>query len=165
MTDLELLHSQFAYGDWANDRLVAAAEPLSAEQLDQRFDIGMGSLRRTIMHVLVGEEVWLARWRGETQKMWGGENEPLPPAGMTPRFEAMRAARAAFFGTLRAGDLDREQVYRDSKGSQFRAALRDMLIQGFVHSTHHRAQAVNILRRLGQPAPELDFMMHARRPA
>jgi uncharacterized damage-inducible protein DinB len=40
-----------------------------------------------------------------------------------------------------------------------------MLLQLCYHATHHRAQAVNILRRLGTQAPELDYMMRIREPA
>jgi hypothetical protein len=43
------------------------------------------------------------------------------------------------------------QNYRDSKGSLFKATLNDMLIQNVMHSTHHRAQIVNAIRRVGQP--------------
>jgi uncharacterized damage-inducible protein DinB len=39
-----------------------------------------------------------------------------------------------------------------------------MLLQGALHSKHHQAQAVNILRRLGAAWPELDYMMHVRKP-
>lgn len=166
MTDLALLRTLFDYGDWANDQLLAAATSLSAAHLDQPFDIGPGSLRRALLHILIGEEVWLARWRGEVETKWGGEKETVEPPAMRDRFAALRSSRDAFLSALRPGDLDRAQTYRDSKGSLFTATLRDMLIQGHVHSTHHRAQAVNILRRLGlgTPPPELDYMMRARRP-
>lgn len=167
MTDLDLLRHLFAYGDWANDQLVGAGAPLSADQLDRPFDIGPGSLRRTLLHILIGEEVWLARWQGEVERKWGGEREPVEPATIAARFTSLRAPRTAFLSGLRASDLDRVQTYRDSKGSLFTATLRDMLIQGHMHGTHHRAQAVNILRRLGlgTPPPELDYMMHVRTPA
>ncbi len=164
MTEIGLLQRMLGYGDSANDQLLAGARALDDQGLDQPFDIGPGSLRRTLMHILVGEEVWLSRWKGVSETPWGDEKAKLTPDQIAARFKAVRNARDEFLAPLSPGELDREQVYRDSKGSLYRATLREMLLQGVVHSTHHRAQAVNILRRLGRPAPELDFMMGCRRP-
>jgi uncharacterized damage-inducible protein DinB len=60
--------------------------------------------------------------------------------------------------------LAADQVYRDSKGSLFRATLHEMMLQGINHSVHHRAQAVNMIRRLGGPIVEVDFMYWRRQP-
>jgi uncharacterized damage-inducible protein DinB len=47
-----------------------------------------------------------------------------------------------------------------------------MVLQMFVHSTHHRAQAVNMLRHVGAVMPvsgnaagQVDYMMMVRVPA
>ena len=40
----------------------------------------------------------------------------------------------------------------------------DMILQGLVHSIHHRAQAVNMLRQLGLGPPEVDYMTSVRLP-
>jgi uncharacterized damage-inducible protein DinB len=61
-------------------------------------------------------------------------------------------------------ELGQMIAYRDSKGSLFAATLSDMLLQGILHSVHHRAQAVNMVRRLGGAALEMDYMTFVRRP-
>lgn len=165
MIQLETIRTLLNYGDWANDRLLQTAGVLNDEQLDRPFDMGVGSLRKTLLHIYNGEYVWLQRWQGKTETKWPSEEEPVLISTLAERFRKNYADRDAFLAALMDADLARAVVYRDSKGSLFTAALGDMLMQGCVHSLHHRAQAVNMLRRVGADAPELDYMMRIRRPA
>ena len=86
-------------------------------------------------------------------------------ATLRARFEKMTGDRDAYLARLRDADLADGVVYRDSKGSIFQASRGDMLVQMFVNSTHHRAQAANMLRQLGAGLVELDYMMSLRKPA
>ncbi len=151
--------------DWANEQLILAANPLSAEPLDRPFDMGMGSLRRTLLHIFVGECVWLQRWMGRDETKWHDETEKVSPADVGTRLHKNAAEREAFLKSVGPADLERVVQYRDSKGRLFKAPLHDMMIQMILHSAHHRAQAVNMLRRVGANAPELDYMYHVRIPA
>lgn len=161
----DLLTQLLEYSDWANVRVLDAAKGMSDEQLDKPLDIGPGSLRRILIHTYNGELVWLKRWRGEVETKWPSESEKVPAAALAERFAALWGERGEFMRKLDDAAIGREQTYRDSRGSLFRATLGDMLLQGIVHSTHHRAQAVNALRRLGGPIVELDYMMRMRQPA
>lgn len=156
-----------AYSDWANTLVLDRAADCSDDELDRPLEIGPGSgtLRRVLTHTWAGEETWLRRWREEPQVPWPNESERLSIGDLRTRFGRVWAARAGFLTSLTPERLEREQVYRDSKGSLFRATLSNMLLQGIVHSIHHRAQAVNALRRLGKDTPEVDYMMHLRKPA
>lgn len=140
MTDLALLRHLFGYGDWANDQLLAAASPLAAAQPDQPFDIGPA----------VCGDAAHPRWRGrvgwrqarrDRAEVDGREREPAEPAAIAARFAEVRALCAM-------------SSFRDSSAvpcARPRAALprqprqplqgdpvREMLVQGHVHSTHHR---------------------------
>lgn len=163
MDSLTTLRTLFAYSDDMNRRLLAAAEPLSAAQLDQPFDMGMNSLRGTLAHLLVAETVWLERQCGEGETKWPPYETTQSPAEMLAAFEKLWRRRDTFLASLTTRELERDQVYRDSKGSQFTATLHDMLTQGLVHSTHHRAQAVHMLKRVGGEFVEVDFMYWRRR--
>lgn len=163
--DLATIRVLIQYTDWSNDRLLAAAEPLEDARLDRELEVGPGTLRRALLHILSGEQVWLRRWRGEAETTWPDERERATVAQVRTRMATNRNERDDFLDTLAAGptDLGRVQPYRDSKGSLFRATLGDMLIQGVMHSKHHQAQAVNMIRRLGGEWPELDYMYRVRR--
>lgn len=153
------------YSDWANTQILAAAGALTDVQLDQPFDMSRGTLRRTLLHTYAGEHVWLQRCQGHAETPWIDEDEPAAVAAIRERFAATWRERDAFLAALTDGSLARMQTYRDSYGTLFQAALGDMLLQMHLHSTHHRAQLVSMLRRLGAPPIELDYMYWRRQPS
>lgn len=164
MVTIEGLRPLVEYNDWADRKVLAAASKCDDAALDRPFDMGMGSLRRTLIHLYNGEFVWLQRWQGKRETKWPSEEERVGPQELLGRFEQTWREREAFLRTLAGGDLGRMVVYRDSRGSEFQAALSDMLLQMLVHSTHHRSQAVNMLRQVGAGLVELDYMMALRQP-
>ena len=155
----------FRYSDWANQRLLDCCAPLADARLDQPFDIGCGSLRRTLIHLYNGEHVWLQRWRSRPETPWPDEGEIVGIPALRERFRQTAAERKDFLSSIAEEAMEQLIVYRDSRGAWFQAALADMLMQAGTHSVHHRAQIVNMLRRLGAETPELDFMYWRREPA
>lgn len=153
------------YNDWANDQLLHAAAAFTDVQLDQPFDIGPGSMRQTLLHIWAGEDTWLKRWRGLAESPWPDQADKIPMPDLTRRFEKTLQARELFIAGLTDAALAQEITYRDSKGSLFTATLSDMLIQGATHSIHHRAQAANLVRRIGGGLVDLDYMYWARQSA
>ena len=154
----------FEYSDWANTAVCEAAATLSDEQLDRPLEIGPkpGSLRRILLHILSGESVWLSRWKGNVENAWPNELVKTPVREIAQKLASIVDEQEAFLATLHEGAMECMQTYRDSKGSLFRATLRDMLLQGLIHSAHHRAQAANAIRQVGGEPPELDLMYHFR---
>ncbi len=163
--NLETSRQILAYSDWANTQVLASAAELPGDRLDQAFDLGLGSLRRNLLHTYAGEHVWLQRCKALGETRWIDENEPADVDTICERFERTWRERDAFLQTLADADLARTQTYRDSKGSLFSAPLGDMMLQMYLHSQHHRAQSANMLRRLGAKPVELDFMYWRRVPA
>lgn len=160
MIRLATIKEFLEYGAWANSRLLDAAANLSDDKLDADFPIGMGTLRRTLLHVLAGESVWLKRWHAATEPAWPDESERASIPEIRTRFTEVRRGQQAFLSARIDEDLGRCVAYRDSKGSRFETTLGDMLLQVCVHSQHHRAQLSNLLRRCGaEPIkPGLDYI-------
>ena len=157
---LTTLRELFRHNDWANERLLAAAAPLDAAALDQRVEMGPGSLRRTLQHIWHAEAVWLERWQGHTNTPWPVWLKEQGPAALREHLRATAAAREQYLDTLGAEALSEVVTYRDSRGSLFDATRGDMLIQAWHHSQHHRAQGLNMLRAAGAelPQPGLDYI-------
>ena len=164
MVDVGTIRTTLHYSDWANDQLLRAVGALTDVELDQPFDMGPGSLRRTLLHIWAGESVWFQRWQGKAETPWPDESERVGIAALAERFRDTWKRRTAWLDTLPNAKLAESVVYRDSKGSRFSTTLGDMMLQMCLHSHHHRAQTVNMIRRLGAAAPELDYMYHTRRP-
>lgn len=165
MIDPSSISAWFRYNDWADTELLRAATPLSDSQLDRPFAMGVGSLRKTLLHIWAGESVWIARAQGRTETPWPNQEEKVSVAILSERFRIAWSERAVLVESLQPDRLGRSMVYRDSKGSLFQAPLADMLRQMFIHSLHHRAQAANMLRIAAGVAIDLDYMYWIRKPA
>ncbi len=165
MVSIETIQTFLRYNDWADDEVFRASEVFSDEQLDRAFEMGRGSLRKTLMHILCGERVWVKRWQGHGQTPWPDEDEPAAITVLAERLSRVRQERDEFLRGLGGGELEKRLSYHDSLGGMFTATLGEMMLQMCVHSTHHRAQAVNMIRRLGGRAPDMDYMYWIRLPA
>ncbi len=154
----------FRYGQQMNLELLRVAGGLTAEQLDRPLDIGMGSVRRILAHVLHGEATWLARFTGHAEAPWPAAEPDISPEQIAARLAEVALQRSTFLDALDPARLSDRLAYRDSRGSQFTATLQQMLIQTVLHSHHHRAQIVNSIRRVGGHVVEVDYMYSVRQP-
>lgn len=159
--ELATIRALFEYNDWARDRLMAIAETLDDDKLDRPFEMGPGSLRKTLEHLFAAEWRWLRRWRGRPF----GENEwPRGFAAMAELWATWRETaqqRSDYLDTLADNDLDRRVCFTDPDGTTESLELRRMMLHVCTHGTHHRAQALNMLRHVGVEPPSLYFgQMH-----
>jgi uncharacterized damage-inducible protein DinB len=155
--DLDTIRILFTYQDWTRDRLMAVVEPLSDGQLDRAFEMGPGSLRETVGHLYASEWLWLARWKGRPPVR---SDVPSEFASMTALRKAWRLTadeRNAFLDTLADTDLDRSITSTGMDGNERTFTLGQMMLHACNHGTHHRAQALNMLRHVGVNPPPLDF--------
>jgi uncharacterized damage-inducible protein DinB len=151
------------YNQWANARLYKAASTLSREA--QHRDVGayFTSLHGTLNHILVADQLWLARLE-----------QNLPPHSdldviVHDDFGALQHARAnqdsaakAFIETLSDTDIAADFDYRDMSNTARRMTRREILTHMFNHATHHRGQAHQSLRQLGiiePPALDLPYFV------
>ena len=156
---LDVFRELFAYNDWARDRLLDRVAPIDDAKLDRPFEMGEGSLRKTVAHLYGSEWMWLQRWRGNSP---GAADMPKPFPTVAALWEAWRthaADRNEFVAALSDADLDREVAYVNAKGEHHAALLGPMMLHVANHGTHHRAQALNMLRHLGVAPPALDIIV------
>ena len=74
----------YDYNDWANERILRAADGMAAEELEAPAAFPSGSLRGTLVHTLSAEWIWLRRWKGDAPTTMLSERE-------LPTLEAIRA--------------------------------------------------------------------------
>lgn len=165
MTAMDLIREMFRYNDWANDTVLNAAAAIDDAGLDRRIEMGPGSLRRTLQHIYHFEAMYMSRWRGEGRTSWPDYEDRLPIAELHTRQRTLAEQRVAYLASLTPGDLEAAITWQDSRGGLYTATRDHALVQVCNHSTHHRAQAVNMIRSAGGTPLEVDYMMWIRRPA
>ena len=139
------------FEDWATHRMLDACGTLSDEQLDMEFEMGLGSLRKTLVHNLGA----MIGWTGVLED---GEPEFAPDFGSDPpSIDRIRACHDQAMTRFRnAGSADFADVLApERKGTTYRFTRGGIVTHVVTHSMHHRAQCLNMLRRLGvDPQPE-----------
>jgi uncharacterized damage-inducible protein DinB len=162
MVNLPVIRELFAFNDWARDQLLARAEVLDDATLVRPFEMGEGSLGKTLRHLWGAEYRWLKRWQSLEFGAKAGdvERDPLPIASLRERWMATGRERDAYLDTLGPADVPRPVTYKNYTGELLTFPLGDLLLHTCNHGTHHRAQAVNMLRHLGAPPikPGLDYI-------
>ena len=148
-----ILDDLYRYNSWANDRIFALCEGLFDGQLDERREMGFGTLRNTMFHVLAAEETWLQRWTTLPSRPFPMEAQGLSLGEISRRLKQVAADRQSLMDRERPEGLQRICSYKDSKGNSYSNRLEGLLLHVANHGIHHRAQALSFLKRLGRTVP------------
>src|SRR5262249_22156771 len=105
--DLDTIKAYYAYSDWARDQVHAAAAPLSDAQLDQEFPIGLGTLRKTLLHIRFAEQWWLENWTLGSGQPFPETPESTSIAELVSLFDQTARGRNTFVSKLSPSDLGR----------------------------------------------------------
>jgi uncharacterized damage-inducible protein DinB len=159
----------------ARAKVLGAARTLTPGQYAQAFPIGLGSLARTLTHVMGSEWYYVQRMLDREippYDQWEIKDENPPPFAVIDERWIKQAdeTRAAILAITRANAWDNPQEYTYTNDDRVRmvstATPAGQFIQLFQHEVHHRAQAINMLKHLGHTLGDVDFnsLMFTRRP-
>ena len=166
---------------WVNQRLLTAAESLNEEQLRQAFQMGQGSVWKSLLHLYAAEYVWLEALEGNPSPVLPGDRPDKLPgnqeaegaipdlAKLQDNWSALDARWEYYLAHLRDGQLD-EMVAKTSTrtGPDVKHLTRksDILLHVCTHAQYTTAQAVNMLRQLGvESLPDVMLISLARSEA
>ena len=153
------IHLLFHYNDWANDRVLEVAEKLSTEQLREAKELGWGSLRGTLTHLMDAE----IAWRELLSK--GEFVDYLQPeafadvAAIRQRWQEERAGFWRWLERLSDEDLLGAVSYAAEGETRYRL-LWQCLAHLVNHGTQHRAECAAILTGFGHSPGNLDLTMY-----
>lgn len=157
MSAADYVRSLYDYNQWANDRVLATVAALSEDELGRDAGASFGSIEANLAHILMGQVVWLARWK----------QDKLPSISELQSLRGLDALRGAFershrdlreyVASLTEDDLQRDLRYTDSRGNQYERPMWQLLLHLVNHGTHHRAETCMALATLGHPTRELDY--------
>jgi uncharacterized damage-inducible protein DinB len=161
MTTVSMIDDLYRFNNWANGRVLGLCNGLTDEQLDQPRDMGFGSLRATIFHILAAEEIWLERWAGSPWRPFPFEPDGLSVNLIAERLNRVSERRKELIEQERASHWGRQVTYLDSKRVEGTRRLNDLLVHVANHSVHHRAQALHYLKQFGRTVPVgLDYLLY-----
>lgn len=152
----EPLLALWDYDTWANERILAAAEALSPEDLRQPLASGYDTLFATLWHVIEAAHTWRVRAEtGQDPVEWTDQDIPdLSALAAQARAEAI--AMRSFLEALPDALLSEPMRY--TTGGVVRERPRwHVLVHLVNHGTHHRGELATALTALGRSPGELDF--------
>lgn len=160
--DAETIRRYCSYGNWAMEMVLNAVSPLSEAQLDQSFDIGPGTLRKTLQHIHDAERWWYQSWIGQPDGF--SKSTPAGPvSALVDSWRRTAAQRDQWLAGKTSADLS-QIVAATPAGATLHVRVGESAIQLCGHGTHHRAQAINMLRRLGKSTLPSDYVVWIRGP-
>ena len=168
MSAPEQFRMMAGYNGWMNEKLYGAAALLSDEERKRDLGAFFKSVHGTLGHILLGDQSWLQRFRGQPVTMTSPADE------IYARFDELQAARWQMDGEI----AHWAEGLTDELGSApFRfwsvTYQKERVIPGwaavahmFNHQTHHRGQATTLLTQLGKDVgiTDLPWMPHFDQP-
>ncbi|MCC6284854.1 MAG: hypothetical protein IT439_06060 [Phycisphaerales bacterium] len=156
----ELIRFQLAHSTWAIGEIIRHARTLPPGAIEENLGIGPGSLRENIAHTVEAMLFFGENFAGRDFDPARYTDVSRCSATLDGLAELLSIASARLAGSVvpacERGLPDRVMWPNAEHG---RLPAPAALAQVFDHSTLHRAQCVNMLKRLGvSPVPDLDPM-------
>ena len=180
----------YDYLTLARQRVFEWIRPLSSEQYSREFPMGLGTLGKTLAHIMTSEWYYVQRLQGSdvpTYDQWSfglvvgdeygrgrspgpvqQENPPPFAALEATWIEQARHTRDALSAVRNwSQELEYQVIDDDNRPVIVTTTPGDIFTQLALHEVHHRAQAMGMLRQLGTTLDDIDFnsLMYKRRSA
>ena len=156
MPGADWIRKLYAYNEWANGRVLAAASGLGDAELREDRP-GMASVADTLRHIASAQHGWWCFWT-DTKRVH------LPEAPTEGAMDAvsgwLRASHEelqAFAESLDDSALKREYPDTADDGQPVKFRLWEMMLHVVNHGTQHRSEAAAVLTVLGHSPGDLDF--------
>lgn len=145
-TDILITHDR-----WATEKILAACAGLSEEQFHRAFEMGPGSIHNTVTHIVGAMRVWgdLLAERELRARIEDGTKRTISEIS-----DLHRLAADELEHEVRRLPLD-ATIRRERQGKTYTFPRGGVLTHVTTHAMHHRAQCLNMLRRVGvNPLPQ-----------
>jgi len=156
---LEGIRALYAYGAWANARILDTASRLDPGQFTADVD-GSGSIRDTLVHTASAQWTWLQRWQGTSPRELWNPTEFPDVASLRTRWAEVEEAMSDYVTALQEPDLARVVSYVNFQGETWAYPLWQQLLHQTNHATQHRGEAALLLTRFGNSPGWLDLLVY-----
>jgi uncharacterized damage-inducible protein DinB len=159
MGSLTMIQTLYRYGTWATGRIFEEAAHLTAAELTQVAPGGDASVRETLVHLVWGEDLWLARMRDAPSPAHPDPGGFPDLAAVRSWWEEVDSAMVRFVNQLTFYDLDCYVSYVNSLDETWEYQIWQMLLHQANHATQHRSELAMMLSAYGHSPGWLDLMI------
>jgi uncharacterized damage-inducible protein DinB len=138
--------------NWANQCILKTLQSIEDENQE---------VNRLFSHILFAEKVWITRLRGLDSSrlpIWLEVDMEVCAELVMQNEESL----TTFLTNLANSDLDKLIFYTNSKGTEFKNSVRDILTHIALHGQYHRGQINSRLRADGIEPVNIDFITFLR---
>jgi uncharacterized damage-inducible protein DinB len=147
---------------WARDKVLAAADDLSAEEFVEENGFTYKSIRGILTHAMAGESLWLPRARGETPAAFL-RAEDVPDVGtLRAAWGEQESKHRAYLEKMTDADATRDIVYTGRDGVERHNPAWHLLTLVYHHTTQHRSEAAEALTMIGHSPGDMDLLVFTR---
>lgn len=181
MNSVDLLKRLHQHRAWVNGNLLIAAVQLTDEQLRSPFQIGQGSIWKSLLHLYAGEYVWLEALLGNDDPLLQGDLPGKLPGNqqgeggiadlddLRQKWFTLEQRWLGYLASLSPESFE-EVVYKKSTssgfGKRFGTCRADVLLHVCTHAHYTAAQVINMLRQIRvDKLPETMLISLARQEA
>ena len=138
--------------NWANQRILETLQSIEDENQE---------VNRLFSHILFAERIWITRLQGLDSSrlpIWSNVDIEVCAELVMQNEESL----TTFLTNLENADLDKLIFYTNSKGTEFKNSVRDILTHVALHGQYHRGQINSRLRADGIEPVNIDFITFLR---
>jgi len=147
----------------AREKLLDAGEKLTLEEWTREFDFSWKSMQKILAHIIEVERSWMV-------DDILGRKDPYPTAEQIPGLyatpamarakgrEAADITRSVLSEYATPAKLRETREVNGADGSRIHLTVEQILTHVFTHELRHQGQLQAMLRLLGKPAPNADWI-------
>lgn len=154
----ELIRTMYDYNAWANQRVLDTTARLDPEQYRADGGASFGSIHDTLAHIMGGQWIFLARWKGTSPSTPPSPQAFPDLAALRQRWGDIERETHEFVATLQEADLARVIAYVNPQGERWAYPLWQQMLHQVNHATQHRSEVAMVLTRCGHSPGWLDFL-------
>jgi uncharacterized damage-inducible protein DinB len=156
---LQTIRRIYAYHDWANHNVLGTANELTISEQEAELGGSFSTYMETLRHILMVEFLFIRRWQELPPRQ---EPEWRTIDQMRDSWLSIETERNQFLSDLKETMLSKMIHYADTRGRAVTLELWQAIFQCVNHSTFHRGQLMEKLRKLGKIPPTTDFVLFCR---
>jgi uncharacterized damage-inducible protein DinB len=150
-SDSRHLARAFAYHAWATERLIRFCAGLAPDQQELTAAGTMGSVERTLTHLVSSEQFYLRDLTSEDPPRWI-ESRIVPVVELLDRTRENAERWRAYL----VADRDPEEAFTTNwRGHDRRVVRWESVIQALMHGAEHRTHVCSVLGANGIEPPDV----------